>query len=61
MRLNGEGYTVIGVMSSNYRIGVYSGSELWAPLVFPLKAFSRHSPREPQPGSHGSAEFRGKC
>ena len=35
VRLNGEGYTVIGVMSSNYRIGVYGGPELWAPLVFP--------------------------
>jgi predicted permease len=35
VRLSGEGYTVIGVMSSNYRIGVYSGPELWAPLVFP--------------------------
>src|SRR6266436_4956465 len=34
VRLNGEGYTVIGVMSSNYRIGVYGGPELWAPLVF---------------------------
>src|SRR5713101_5197813 len=35
VRLNGEGYTVIGVMSSNYRIGAYGGPQLWAPLVFP--------------------------
>ena len=39
VRLNGEGYTVIGVMSSNYRIGVYGGPELWAPLVFPPESF----------------------
>src|SRR5216684_1555043 len=35
VRLNGEGHTVIGVMSSTYRIGVYGGPELWAPLVLP--------------------------
>jgi predicted permease len=35
VRLNGEGFTVVGVMSSSYRIGVYGGPELWAPLVFP--------------------------
>jgi predicted permease len=35
VRLNRENYTVIGVMSSHYRIGVYSGPELWTPLVFP--------------------------
>ena len=35
VRLNGEGYTVIGVMSSNYRIGVYGSPQLWTPLVFP--------------------------
>jgi predicted permease len=35
VRLNGESYTVIGVMSSNYRIGVYGGPELWTPLGFP--------------------------
>jgi putative ABC transport system permease protein len=34
VRLNRENYTVIGVMSSHYRIGVYSGPELWTPLVF---------------------------
>ena len=38
VRLNGESYTVIGVMSSNYRIGVYGGPELWAPLVFPTES-----------------------
>lgn len=38
VRLNGESYTVIGVMSSNYRIGVYSGPELWVPLVFPTES-----------------------
>jgi putative ABC transport system permease protein len=38
IRLNGEGYTVIGVMSSNYRIGVYGGPELWMPLVFPTES-----------------------
>jgi predicted permease len=35
VRLNGEDYTVIGVMSSNYRIGVYGSPQLWTPLVFP--------------------------
>jgi putative ABC transport system permease protein len=34
VRLNGEGYTVVGVMSSSYRLGVYGGPELWTPLVF---------------------------
>src|SRR5260370_1885080 len=38
VRLNGEGHTVIGVMSSNYRIGVYGGPELWVPLVFPTES-----------------------
>jgi putative ABC transport system permease protein len=38
VQLNGESYTVIGVMSSNYRIGVYGGPELWAPLVFPTES-----------------------
>src|SRR5258708_34823400 len=38
VRLNGEGYTVIGVMSTNYRIGAYGGPELWAPLVFPTES-----------------------
>lgn len=35
VRLNGEDYTVIGVMSGNYRIGVYGSPQLWTPLVFP--------------------------
>jgi predicted permease len=35
VRLNGEGYTVVGVMASSYRLGVYGGPELWTPLVFP--------------------------
>lgn len=38
VRLNGEGYTVVGVMSSNYRLGVYGGPELWTPLVFPAES-----------------------
>jgi len=33
--LNGEGYTVVGVMASSYRLGVYGGPQLWTPLVFP--------------------------
>ncbi len=35
MRLNGESHTVVGVMSSSYRLGVYGGPQLWTPLVFP--------------------------
>jgi len=35
VRLEWRRLYVIGVMSSNYRIGVYGGPELWAPLVFP--------------------------
>ena len=35
VHLNGEGYTVVGVMSSSYRLGVYGSSQLWTPLVFP--------------------------
>jgi putative ABC transport system permease protein len=35
LRLNGERHTVVGVMSSNYRLGVYGGPQLWTPLVFP--------------------------
>ena len=35
VRLNAEGYTVVGVMSSSYRLGAYGGPQLWTPLVFP--------------------------
>jgi predicted permease len=35
VRLNGGDYTVVGVMSSSLRIGVYGGPQLWTPLVFP--------------------------
>jgi putative ABC transport system permease protein len=35
VRLNGESHTVVGVMPSNYRLGVYGGPQLWTPLVFP--------------------------
>jgi len=35
LRLNGENCTVVGVMSSSYRLGVYGGPQLWTPLVFP--------------------------
>ena len=35
LRLNGESHTVVGVMSSRYRLGVYGGPQLWTPLVFP--------------------------
>jgi putative ABC transport system permease protein len=35
VRLNGEGYTVVGVMSSRYRLDVYGGPQFWTPLVFP--------------------------
>jgi putative ABC transport system permease protein len=35
VRLNGESHTVVGVMASNYRLGVYGGPQLWTPLVFP--------------------------
>jgi predicted permease len=35
VHLNGEDYTVVGVMSSSYRIDVYGGPQLWTPLVFP--------------------------
>jgi putative ABC transport system permease protein len=35
VRLNDESYTVVGVMSSSYRLGVYGGPQLWTPLVFP--------------------------
>jgi putative ABC transport system permease protein len=38
VRLNGEGYTVVGVMSSSYRLGAYGGPELWTPLVFPAES-----------------------
>ena len=34
VRLNGEDFTVVGVMSSSYRIGVYGSPQLWTPLVF---------------------------
>ena len=35
VRLNGEDYTVVGVIPSSYRIGVYGSPQLWTPLVFP--------------------------
>jgi putative ABC transport system permease protein len=35
VRLNGESHVVVGVMSSRYRLDVYGGPQLWAPLVFP--------------------------
>jgi putative ABC transport system permease protein len=35
VRLNGESYTVVGVMSSRYRLDVYGGPQLWTPLVLP--------------------------
>ena len=34
VRLDGEAYTVVGVMSSNYRLGVYGSPPLWMPLAF---------------------------
>ncbi len=34
VRLNGESYTVVGVMPKGYRLGFY-GPQLWMPLVFP--------------------------
>jgi putative ABC transport system permease protein len=34
VRLNGESHTVVGVMPGSYRLGVYGGPQLWAPLVF---------------------------
>ena len=33
VRLNGESYTVVGVMPKDYRLGNY-GPQLWTPLVF---------------------------
>jgi putative ABC transport system permease protein len=38
VRLNGESYTVVGIMSSNYRIGVYASPQLWTPLIFPSES-----------------------
>ena len=35
VRLDGESHTVVGVMPSSYRLGVYGGPQLWTPLVFP--------------------------
>lgn len=35
VRLNSEAYTVVGVMPSNYRLGVYGAPPLWTSLVFP--------------------------
>ena len=35
VRLNGEDFTVVGVMSSSYRIDVYGGPLLWTPIIFP--------------------------
>ena len=34
VQLNGESYTVTGVMPSHFRLGYY-GPQLWTPLVFP--------------------------
>jgi predicted permease len=34
VRLNGESYTVVGVMPSSYRLGVYGPPQLWTPLIF---------------------------
>src|SRR5207302_7867645 len=34
VQLNGESYTVTGVMPSHFRVG-YDGPQLWTPLVFP--------------------------
>jgi Acidobacterial duplicated orphan permease len=34
VQLNGESYTVTGVMPSHFRLG-YDGPQLWTPLVFP--------------------------
>ena len=39
VRLNGEDFMVVGVMSSSYRIDVYGGPQLWTPLVFPPESF----------------------
>jgi putative ABC transport system permease protein len=33
VRLNGESHTVVGVMPSGYRLGVYGGPQLWTPLA----------------------------
>lgn len=38
VRLNGESHTVVGVMSSRYRLDVYGGPQLWTPLVFPSES-----------------------
>jgi putative ABC transport system permease protein len=38
VRLNGEKHTVVGVMPSGYRLGVYGGPQLWTPLVFPRES-----------------------
>lgn len=34
VRLNGESYTVAGIMPNGFRVGYY-GPQLWTPLVFP--------------------------
>ena len=39
VRLDGESYTVVGVMPRDYRLGVY-GPQLWAPLVFAAENLS---------------------
>jgi len=43
VRLNAEGYTVVGVMSSSYRLGAYGGPQLWTPLVFPPESLRPES------------------
>ena len=43
VRLNGEDFTVVGVMSNGYRIGVYGSPQLWTPIVFPPESLSRPS------------------
>jgi len=45
VRLDGEGYTVVGVMSSGYRLGPRGAPQLWTPLVFPPESV-RPSARE---------------
>ena len=43
VHLNGEGYTVVGVMSSSYRLGAYGGPQLWTTLVFPPESLRPES------------------
>ncbi|MGH7702752.1 MAG: ABC transporter permease, partial [Gemmatimonadales bacterium] len=37
LRLDGESYTVVGVMPRRYRLEIY-GPQLWTPLVFPAES-----------------------